>query len=450
METSMKPRLINCLMLVGLVAIGAVPSFGQYTNDGDNTFFAPASRGVVLPKIDGVYVVNRTPFIANGYVISDDIMVREERITGAAVHRYSRKERYCCRGLRLEVSPGGFTGGRSSTFLGLLTELVRGPSRPDGPRNVHMFFSEPIDLPADGSTVRISLTARGRTGEESRELASFSVRLAPRTIVIPVHVHVFANRSGELRYSWVNENLVRSWFVGRWLNIISAGSARDHITGNLNTEVFQGTMLDFGYQSAGEIWKEAGIQFNVVSYEVIRQNANLDGILFNDDDARRGYCSTETRLSRTFRDDFTIPGRRFTTPGLHLIVGGKITLPDYRSGPNPAIACGRNCYDTAFAPIRFIAINGDALPRRTSGVVSPVDYQGIPNEVPREIGRFLGLGNTDTPFCVTELGPFSDMNLMDKNKPRGWQLSNAQKVQARRVACELMREWHLPARPCEE
>ncbi|MCH9648436.1 MAG: hypothetical protein K0U98_09365 [Deltaproteobacteria bacterium] len=322
----------------------------------------------------------------------------------------------CCSSLRMKSDHPIF---RNSDLLATQSAFISitDPSI-ESFRNTPVFeYQVPtVSLPGNGDEVGLTLFYR-------RDRLTTQVRLDPRVIVVPVHLHVFTS-PGQTLASDLEASRVWPWFErpsffteGQTIHSISTGVTETHIVRtNLANQV---------YLNVDEIWHQADIQFRLASYERI-ENAELENQIVSGN--VRAFEPSSVHASRS------------DTAGLHIYVGrngGNIGVGFARiQGQTRGPGCGN-----AVRANNAIAMAWDTVGRGGGGPSRTLAH---------EIGHYLGLDHpdVDSTSCGSSLvEDRTAANLMHSfaNSPN---LSTGQIARARQVACLYLAQWSVPSSAC--
>ena len=275
----------------------------------------------------------------------------------------------CCSRITVVADRNVFVyedGRRSNSNLGFIPEQT--PT--DG---FWRFETGTLALPTDGGVVTLRIMVDGNFVTSPRR-----VRLKSKTLVLPVHVHIFkapgVNISGTYErafvFDWLDPGAVR----------IRAFSHHDPVLGVTDTTVISQRQSKL-MLPPDVFWQVAGVQFRLESYEIIEQRDGLERNLFSLDEAAQplgGACRHNTRFWPYHR-------ARQDTAGIHFYVGGQIPsnmlLEDRVAG-----TCG-----PFTSPCRIFSDCDDFI-------VWDAGARGTEFALLHELGHYLGLGHPGESF----------------------------------------------------
>ena len=253
-----------------------------------------------------------------------------------------------------------------------------------------------------------------------RLVAWGTISLAPDTLVLPVHVHVFST-TGTVE-DHLSRRSVAAWFDQPDLYTHSQRVTPDPSQTELITDFRQTRFV----RPIDPIWVQAGVQFKMASYEVIDDD-DLAFRLTNLNETRHNYCTRrDTRL-------FEYVKLQENKPGVHIYVGGRINpwSTEQLLADIPGATCWPLC-------IGQVGATNHILLDKSLGANGRA-----PLALAHELGHFLGLGHPQGSLSCE--GPLIDGDGRDNLMNPGLTGTNLQQRQiqrARSIACDYLRSWH--------
>lgn len=337
----------------------------------------------------------------------------------------------CCNRVLIIADNGervftGLSGPTDSVFALIVMEHEEMAVPLDRPRR-YIYETPSLHLPEDGQIVKLRLNVDGV------DVAVGVVRLDHKTLVVPVHVHVFAHPTYEIHQN-LTESWVRTWFDPDYIET-RAESIGDAAPGTIETTVIARDRVERSpFLNPDGIWMKAGIQFELASYNLVRQPDGLERTLVNAQEANP-FCSMSLDSTRVGRYH---ESHAVAEPGVHIYVGGSIGQP-LSNGNYPGATCGsfRLCEDSARAR-DMILLNAQLA-------------HTAPFSLAHELGHYLGLHHSDQAVSCGRslLGEYDapSENLMEPSAA-GLALSAAQISRARAQACDALSRWGRLASGC--
>lgn len=345
-------------------------------------------------------------------------------------HPTSTDDGSCCSRVTLRLDGPFFTDGETEKAVRLKPAA---PARWFGDGASTYEYEVPsIRLPVDGSIVNAMLIINGE------RVLSGEVSLQPETLVLPVHVHLFAPQRGSLPWDF-SEEVYRGWVEPPAFDT-SITTRHSLATGTTETDLIAHRLGLMNATGLDSVWSAAGIQFKLGSFEIIRQDLGLERELISAGEQHQ-FCRDAT-ASRFGTGRFH--QQRRAQAGIHIYIGGSIN-----SGSLLATAAGSTCGPgcTRRPDLDNVILLDRRLHNFDGRRIGDVSRGNILTAA-HEIGHYLGLEHVEfnEPWerpCGRDLLPAGDLggaNLMAAS-PAGTQLTPGQIERVRAVAIEYLALW---------
>lgn len=435
MRTSRLKRQWVLIALVGILfmvvqASSFTISVLAQAGSSDNAFDIPAHATVV----DGIIVSELENPILEGTVVADRLTFTKLPFDQKYPELYPERWKYCCYALRVEASQKVFQNGNrpdsDRAYVWLDPENAQIGS---SGATVRRFIVPAMTLPADGSVVQIDLKKTSETDINAppTTLATTYVRLKPRVMSLPVHVHVFVGSGGTFpNRQPLFRSVIQNWFDRSSLRTeASSSGSTDPNRPGATYIVTQEKIADLGHRAVDDVLSQANIQFHLESYETITQTVGLEKILLSESER------DESQLSCSLNDPFRLQpyyNQDKDVPGIHMYLGGE--LNSFEAFDTYGVTCGPQCVNNFSLP-KYVLIDAG---RRGASQESLV--------IAHELGHFLGLGhiNQESTSCIIRDLPEEEIvkNLMNSGGG-GEILTDAQQARAQYVGCQFLVRWGI-------
>lgn len=446
--------------LAGLMIVAAAWGGGCIDPPPPEGFLAPEDS-VAHPS--GVFLSFRDNPVLNGRVSTANMTWLS---TASSTVRFDTRQSYDCSAGLIRSTPSTFVSGRVGVLRpgqGTWMDFPF-PTNPPPEGTVqadfvinHIFRGPALNLPRDGSPVVFDLTridGRGGCdgpvppedpdpgppiGFDETTLGQQQVALHPDVLLLPVHVHVFADRQGVVPMQFwpggVTEARVVEWFDTSPVVVDSVARINDDDFSTVS--VTAGELSDFR-MDPDSTWTQCNIQFRVVTVEFISQNDGLEVQLVNDAECRN-ECDPTTRLQGYWSD----PSRAASmVHGIHVYMGGRICRGEEILG----LTCSAGCAASPLDDDTFVLIN---MPQTR---VAP--RRQVIRTLAHEFGHYLGLWHDNDPqSCASDWPDTADPdtlnNLMTDGFNPSLDLTPGQCAQARCIAQRSLFAWGLASSTSE-